>query len=105
MSKTGENFKIGFVRWEQFDFARVASLSIAPSLTEFCQENNVVEIQTFIEVAPKRYLLGYISEEDETVRRERNADISVEVPKVPKPEGSEEEYPDAGPATEELSGV
>ena len=101
--KIGEKFKKGYVRWEQFDFSRSISTDVASAITEFCQANKVVEIQSFVEMANKRYLLGYIAEEDETARRERNADVRMEVSKVPENAGSEENNPTAGPATEELS--
>ena len=105
MSKTGEKFKTGFIRWEQFDFSRAASNSLAPALTAFCQLNHVVEISSVIEISAKRYLIAYIVEDDETVRRDRNAKIRVEMPEVPETPGSDSEDPTAGPATEELSGL
>jgi hypothetical protein len=98
MSQTGEKFKTGYVRFHNFDLRPYNAGSIGEVLTAFCQENKVIEVQHVTMIDPKRYLVAYLAEDDETKRRERNADVRLEVPEVPKNGNPEEEPAGETPA-------
>jgi hypothetical protein len=99
MSKIGDPIKPGYVRFQNFDLRAHNAGSIGDVLTEFCQDNRVVEIQHVTMLDPKRYLIAYLVEDDETNRRERNADVRLEVPEVPNSNNPTEGDPEPAPSS------